>query len=40
MYPATCTQCGKATQVPFQPRPERPVYCSDCFAQKRANEGK
>ena len=32
MYPATCTKCGKATQVPFQPSPDKPVYCSDCFA--------
>ena len=31
MYPATCAQCGKATQVPFQPRGDKPVYCSDCF---------
>ena len=32
MFPATCSQCGKETQVPFQPRADRPVYCSDCFA--------
>jgi CxxC-x17-CxxC domain-containing protein len=31
MYPATCATCGKATQVPFQPRSDRPVFCSDCF---------
>ena len=35
MFPATCSQCGKATQVPFQPRSDRPVYCSDCFEQHR-----
>ncbi|MSQ12050.1 MAG: zinc-binding protein [Dehalococcoidia bacterium] len=34
MYPAVCAQCGKATQVPFQPRGDRPVYCSDCFSQQ------
>src|SRR4051794_25771119 len=40
MFPVTCAQCGKATQVPFQPRGDRPVYCSDCFAtQPRANSG-
>lgn len=33
MYPATCAQCGAETQVPFRPRGDRPVYCSDCFAQ-------
>jgi CxxC-x17-CxxC domain-containing protein len=31
MYPATCASCGKQTEVPFQPRGDRPVYCSDCF---------
>ncbi|MBN2238172.1 MAG: zinc-ribbon domain containing protein [Dehalococcoidales bacterium] len=31
MYPATCATCGKATEVPFEPRGDRPVYCSDCY---------
>lgn len=31
MFPATCAQCGTSTQVPFQPRGDRPVYCSDCY---------
>jgi CxxC-x17-CxxC domain-containing protein len=31
MYSAVCAQCGKDTQVPFQPRGDRPVYCSDCY---------
>jgi CxxC-x17-CxxC domain-containing protein len=35
MFPATCAQCGKETQVPFQPRGDRPVYCSDCFSSRR-----
>lgn len=34
MYPAVCAQCGKQTQVPFQPRGDRPVYCSDCYSQQ------
>jgi CxxC-x17-CxxC domain-containing protein len=33
MYPAKCAKCGKETQVPFQPRGDKPVYCSDCFRQ-------
>jgi CxxC-x17-CxxC domain-containing protein len=37
MYPATCAQCGKDTEVPFEPRQGRPVYCSDCFSQVRQN---
>jgi CxxC-x17-CxxC domain-containing protein len=35
MFPAVCGACGKPTEVPFQPRGDRPVYCSDCFAQRR-----
>ena len=32
MHDAICANCGKPTQVPFQPREDRPVYCSECFA--------
>ena len=35
MYDAVCASCGKDTQVPFEPREGRPVYCSDCYAQVR-----
>ncbi len=31
MFDATCAQCGKATQVPFQPTGTRPVLCRECF---------
>lgn len=31
MFAAVCATCGKQTQVPFQPRGTKPVYCSDCF---------
>jgi CxxC-x17-CxxC domain-containing protein len=31
MYPAVCSSCGKDTRVPFQPRGDKPVYCSECF---------
>ena len=31
MFPATCSSCGKETKVPFQPRGDKPVYCSECF---------
>ena len=34
MYPVTCAQCGKQTEVPFQPRGDRPVYCSDCYSKQ------
>ena len=31
MFPAICAECGKETEVPFQPRDDRPVYCRDCY---------
>lgn len=34
MFPAICAECGKATEVPFEPRGDRPVYCSDCYRNK------
>ncbi|MDO8670479.1 MAG: zinc-ribbon domain containing protein [Dehalococcoidia bacterium] len=39
MFPAVCAQCGKDTQVPFQPRNDRPVYCSDCYSAQRPSTG-
>jgi CxxC-x17-CxxC domain-containing protein len=35
-YPATCSECGKDTEVPFQPTPGKPVYCRECFQARRA----
>lgn len=35
LYPAVCHSCGKETEVPFLPRGNRPVFCRECFAQKR-----
>ena len=34
MFSATCSSCGQEAQVPFQPSPEKPVYCSSCFQQR------
>ncbi len=31
MHPAVCAECNQMTEVPFLPRGDRPVYCSDCF---------
>ncbi len=36
MYPAVCSNCGKDTEVPFQPRNDKPVYCRECFQDRRA----
>ncbi len=35
MYDAVCADCGSDCQVPFQPRQDRPVYCSDCFSKHK-----
>ncbi len=37
MFPAVCAECGKDTEVPFEPRGDRPVYCSDCYRKVRQN---
>lgn len=35
MHRATCDECGKGCEVPFRPSGEKPVFCSDCFENKR-----
>ncbi len=30
-----CAACGTMTTVPFEPDPNRPVYCRDCYAAMR-----
>ena len=35
MFPVTCADCGKETEVPFEPREGRPVYCRDCYNKTR-----
>ena len=32
MHDATCGDCGKQCQVPFEPRQDKPVYCNECFS--------
>ena len=40
MFTAVCAQCGKEARVPFQPRGDRPVYCSDCFRSRQPTSGR
>jgi CxxC-x17-CxxC domain-containing protein len=40
MYPAVCADCGQQTEVPFEPRGDRPVYCRDCFAKHSPARGR
>jgi CxxC-x17-CxxC domain-containing protein len=35
MHTTVCASCGREAQVPFVPRGDKPVYCSDCFQQQR-----
>jgi CxxC-x17-CxxC domain-containing protein len=36
-FTAVCGECGKEAQLPFKPRGDRPVYCSDCFSKRRTS---
>jgi CxxC-x17-CxxC domain-containing protein len=31
LFTVTCFKCAKSTQVPFEPKEGRPVYCRDCY---------
>ena len=35
MFSAVCSNCGGEALVPFEPRTDRPVYCSECFESVR-----
>ena len=35
MHEAVCDACGGVAKVPFVPRDDRPVYCSECFAKMK-----
>ena len=35
LYNVKCSNCGRDTQVPFKPSGDRPVYCRDCYMQKK-----
>ena len=34
----TCADCGDECTVPFVPRSNKPVYCSDCFRQNKPED--
>ncbi|MEZ4502503.1 MAG: zinc-ribbon domain containing protein [Dehalococcoidia bacterium] len=38
LHVANCAQCGLATEVPFVPRGDRPVYCSNCYNDVRSKQ--
>jgi len=35
MFDAVCAACGAPTRIPFQPKNDRPIYCSACFQARR-----
>lgn len=39
MHTIVCASCGKEAEVPFLPRGDRPVYCSDCYNRQRSARG-
>jgi CxxC-x17-CxxC domain-containing protein len=39
MFSAVCSTCGQEARVPFQPRGDKPVYCSNCFKPRESSYG-
>ena len=39
MHTVVCAECGNEASVPFRPRGDRPVYCSDCFSRQGGGSG-
>lgn len=35
MHSAVCDECHKSCEVPFRPSGDKPIYCSECFGNKR-----
>ena len=36
LHKAVCAECKKECEVPFRPSGDRPVYCKECFAKRKA----
>ena len=34
-HTAVCASCGGEARIPFEPKDDRLVYCSDCFAKMK-----
>lgn len=37
MHKTVCSECGNSCEVPFKPSSDKPVYCDNCFSNKRDN---
>lgn len=40
MHRAICDECGESCEVPFRPSGDKPIYCSDCFRDKRGDDSR
>jgi len=40
LFKANCSTCQKDCMLPFRPNTDKPVYCSDCFAKKNADNAR
>ena len=38
IFEATCASCGGVAKVPFRPRDDRDVFCSECFAKMKEEQ--
>lgn len=35
MHKAVCAECGAECEVPFKPTEGKPVYCKECYRNKK-----
>lgn len=35
IHKAVCSDCNKSCEVPFRPTGDKPVFCGDCFGEKK-----
>ena len=35
MHQTVCAACGGPAEVPFEPKQDRPVYCSTCYSKNK-----
>lgn len=38
LYQTVCADCRKNCEIPFKPSGDRPVYCKECFAARKAQK--
>lgn len=39
MWDATCSTCGVATKVPFEPKAGKPILCKECYFKSKKPKG-